>query len=274
MRNKLSEFFYIFPWPDDPESQEGKNYFNSTIKNMKRLLGHCWFKDILKKRRIKILEICGGVGFGGVGLTKLLLEKNLDVDLVITDLRKEALKKAKKWGERMLKRKIITKVIDAKEVYKIRKKFNIILMYGFSTPHFNPWEMIKIFSSVSEFLEDDGIFIIDEMDRRYNIFLNRGYKWALGEGKEDKFVISFHTGYDILKGTFKRTFFNPTLSKKPLTMEFYFWGLSEIGALIFLFFKDVDFLHIGDTRHFILGYKPRRILKPKEIKEPFLFRKK
>ncbi|MCS7250021.1 MAG: class I SAM-dependent methyltransferase [candidate division WOR-3 bacterium] len=273
MKDKLLEFFRIFPWADDPESEEGKKYYNFTIKNMDKLLKHPWFEDILKKKEIKILEICGGAGFGSIALSKLLLEKDLEIDLIITDLRKEVLKRAKKFGEKALKRDIMAKVMDAKEVHKLRKKFDIALMYGLSTPHFSPWDIIKVFSSVNRILEDDGIFIIDEVDRRYKTFLMSGYKWVLGEGKGDKFVISFHTGYDILKGTFKRTFFNPTLSKKPLTIEFYFWGLSEMGALIFLFFKDVDFLHINNTRYFILGYKPRRILKPEEFKEPFLFRK-
>lgn len=161
MKDKLSEFFNIFPWPDNPESEEGKNYFNSTIKNMEKLLKHPWLKEILKKKKIKILEICGGAGFGGIALSKLLLEKDLEIDLTITDLRKEVLNRAKKFGERILKRNIVTKLIDAKEINKLRKIFDIVLMYGHSAPHFNPWEVIKLFSGVSEVLEDSGIFIIE-----------------------------------------------------------------------------------------------------------------
>ncbi len=35
---ELSEFFSIFPWPDDPDSQEGKEYFERTVKFMEKLL--------------------------------------------------------------------------------------------------------------------------------------------------------------------------------------------------------------------------------------------
>ncbi|MEO0165164.1 MAG: hypothetical protein ABIL39_03395 [candidate division WOR-3 bacterium] len=146
-------------------------------------------------------------------------------------------------------------------------------MYGLSTPHFNPWEIIKVFLGACECLEDDGIFIIDEVDRRYGIFLTRGYQHLLAEGDEDKFVLSFHSGYDMLKGTFSRTHFNPIFPKKGVTMELFFWGLAEIGAFTFLFFKDVDFVNLDGTRHFILGYGPRRMLKSKDFRGPFLFRK-
>lgn len=272
MKDKLSEFFKIFPWPSDPETTEGKEYFNSTIKNMEKLFEHIWFKDILKKEKIKILEICAGAGFGGVALAKLILEKKLDVELIITDLRKDILLKAKKFGEKTLGKKVLTKMIDAREVQKLKKKFDIVLMYGLSTPHFNPWEIIKVFIGVTESLDDNGIFIIDELDRRSGFF-TRGYQYLLAEGNENKFIISFHSDYDIIKGTFSRTFFNPILSKKPITMELYFWSLAEIGALTFLFFEDVDFVPLGSTRHFILGYKPRRLLTYENLKEPLLFRK-
>lgn len=240
---------------------------------MEKLLEHPWVRNFVKKRQIRILEICGGAGFGGIALSKILLEQNLDVDLMITDLRKEVLKKAKKWGERVLKKKIFTKIIDAREIYKLRKKFDIVIMYGLSTPHFNPWEIIKVFSGVSECIEDQGIFIIDEADRRYSIFLTRGYQHLLAEGDKNKFVFSFHSGYDILKGTFSRTYFNPIFPEKGVTIELFFWGLTEIGALTFLFFEDVDFIEIGRARYFVLGYKPRRILPPQNLKGPFLFKK-
>jgi hypothetical protein len=122
-------------------------------------------------------------------------------------------------------------------------------------------------------LRDEGIFIVDESDRRYSIFLNTGYKWALSEGEnEDKFTVSFHRGYDLLKGTCKRTYIDFTHSTKPATMEVFMWGLAEVAALMWTFFKDVDLVKLRNARHFILGYNPRKILMPKDLKEPTLFK--
>lgn len=86
--------------------------------------------------------------------------------------------------------------------------------------------------------------------------------------------MSFHTGYDVTKGTCKRTYINFTNPTKPVTTELFMWGLAEVGALIWTFFKDVDLLNLIGTRYFILGYKPRKILKPEEIKEPFVIRER
>jgi len=44
-------------------------------------------------------------------------------------------------------------------------------MYGLSTPHFNPWQLERLFASVAQVLDDKGIFVVDEFDRRYTIFL-------------------------------------------------------------------------------------------------------
>lgn len=264
------QFYSIFGWPNDPENKQGEKYFEAAIKFMEILVNHIWIKKIIsRKREIKILEICGGAGFGGVALSKILLEKRVNVSLLITDLRKDALNIAKKWGSKILRKEVKILVIDAREVWKLKEKFDISLVYGLSTPHFNPWDIVKLFASVSEVLVDDGLFIVDESDRRYRIFLNQGYKWALAEDLDpDKFVISFHTGYDLIKGTCKRAYVNLSDPIKPVKTEVFMWGLAEVGALMWTFFNDVDLVSIGGTRHFILGYQTRKILKPKSLKKP------
>ncbi len=48
---KLSEFYSIFPWPDSPETKEGKNYYVRTLKFMEKLIEHRWIKDLFKKKK-------------------------------------------------------------------------------------------------------------------------------------------------------------------------------------------------------------------------------
>lgn len=269
LSNRLSQFYSMFPWPEDPESQQGKVYFDATLQNMSRLLDHPWMtRAISIKRKVRILEICGGTGFGGVALAKVLSHKEVNVSLLVTDLRKEALGLGRKWGSNILGSEVQIQVVDVREVHKLRKKFDIVLMYGLSTPHFNPWDMVQIFASVGQSLTDDGLFVIDESDRRYHIFMVQGYKWSYAEGDDDQLALSFHTGYDPIKGASKRTFLNVKDLTKPVSTDIFWWGLAEIGAFLWTFFADVDFMSATPRRHFILATGPRRLLKPKDLRMP------
>lgn len=273
---ELSRLYSVFVWPHSPENQEGKEYYESALRFMKTLIDHSWMKRMIaKKKDIKILEICGGAGFGGMALSKVLSEKSVKVDLLITDLRKDALNIAKKWGSKVLKGKVDISVIDAREVHNLKKKFDLTLIYGLATPHFNPWELVRVFASVSEVLAEDGLFVVDESDRRYRLFIDQGYKWALAEGFGDKYVMDFHTGYDLIRGTCKKTFINPDKMSKKTSTEIFMWGLAEVGALTWAFYNDVDMLSlgVGGTRHFILGYKPRKKLMVNDLNQPTVLKK-
>lgn len=270
LSESLSEFYSTYIWPDDPLSEMGKQYFERAEKYMEKVIEHEWIKEIISNNKtIKILEICGGSGFGGIALSKTLVEKGVNNKLLITDMRKDALNIGEEWGGEILGEDVKFSPIDAREVHNLEEKFNVVLMYGLSAPHFAPWDIINVISSVGETLTDNGIFLIDESDRRKRIFLDTGYKWTIGEGQvEDKFVASFHTGYDIISGMFKRTYINFENPAKPTNIEVYMWGVAEIGAFLWTFFEDVDFINLVGSRYFILGYKPRKILKTEELKKP------
>jgi len=272
LSDKLSRFYSMFPWPENPESEQGKIYFNATLQNMSRLLDHPWMTQVISiKRKVRILEICGGTGFGGVTLAKVLSEKGVNVSLLVTDLREDALDLGKNWSSKILGSEVQTQIVDVREVHKLSKKFDIVLMYGLSTPHFNPWDMVQIFTSVSQSLNDDGLFILDESDRRYEIFMVQGYKWAYAEGQGGQLGLSFHTGYDPVTGSSKRTFLNVKDIANPVTMDIFWWGLAEIGAFLWTFFADVDFMSATPRRHFILATRPRRMLKPRDLRTPTVY---
>ncbi|KPL02313.1 MAG: hypothetical protein AMJ90_06220 [candidate division Zixibacteria bacterium SM23_73_2] len=268
--DQLTQFYSTFSWPHDPKSELGEEYFKMALSFMESLIEHTWIKKLIsKKRKIKILEICGGSGFGGIALSRAFAKKKVNWHLLITDLRKDSLDLAQRWAEDYLKKKVEVLVVDARETWKLKEKFDVCLIYGLSTPHFNPWDLVKLLSSVGEVLTDDGILVVDEADRRFRIFLEQGYKWALAEELDpDKFVVSFHTGYDFNRGTCKKAYVNFNDPKKPVRMEVFMWGLAEVGAFLWTFFKDVDFISLGGTRHFILGYQPRRLIKPGDLKKP------
>jgi ubiquinone/menaquinone biosynthesis C-methylase UbiE len=270
LSSELSRFYSIFGWPDDPETEAGKRYLEATAESVDRLLKHSLVQRMIAQRRkVRILEICGGTGFGGVALAKALMDKKIRFDLLITDLRKDALKAGQRWGRQILGQDVQIDTADAREVHRLRKKFDLCLMYGLSTPHFNPWDMVRILASVSQALADDGLFAIDEMDRKYQILMVQGYKWAYAEGHDEgKLTLSFHTGYDPVKGSCKRTFLGIKDLANPVTTDILWWGLAEVGAMAWTFFKDVHLLNVRGMRHFLLGSQPRRALKPGDLKAP------
>ena len=270
----FEEFYSIFPWPDDPKTEEGKEYFERAVSFMEKLLTHPWIEVLTKKKKIKILDVCSGVGFGSIALAKVLSEKNIKSEIVMADLREDALKKAKSWGKELGIDKIKTLAMNAEDVYKLKDTFDIALMYGLSTPHFNPWQLERLFSSVASVVAHDGVFVLDESDRRYRIFLFNNYQWVLGEGlSNDKFCVSFQSGYSIKKGTFKRTYINFSKTPvKPIEMETFMWGLAEVGAFMWPFFNDVDLVPLEGNHFFLLGAAPRKSITPDMLKEPTILK--
>ncbi|MEM3957998.1 MAG: class I SAM-dependent methyltransferase [Thermoproteota archaeon] len=264
---RLSKFYSLFPWPEDPYSEHGRKRYEDALKDMEILVSSRTLQNLVEKKTVKVLEACGGTGIGGVALSKVLMSRGVSVDLLVTDLRGEALETAERFGYEETGCKVRTALMDAREINRIGEKFNLVLLYGLSTPHFNPWDFVRLLSSAGEALNDDGFLAVEEVDRRYSIFLTAGYKWALYEAfDETKPVISFHAGYDLKSGMVKRVFWN--FKGEPLSMELYYWGFAELACLTWVFFKDVDLVGLGRARGFIVGVSPRRLLKPEELEEP------
>ena len=191
---------------------------------MEMLVGHEWVREVISRKKIKVLEICGGTGIGGIALAKVLTDRDVNVDLLVTDLRRNALEVARKWGKEVLERDIRVEAIDAREVHKLNEEFDIVLMYGLSTPHFNSWNFIKVVASICEVLSNDGIFVVDESDRRYSIFITQGYKWSLAEayteeGEVKHMVVSYHVGYDPIRGVCRRAFIDYTNPGNIMVMD-------------------------------------------------------
>ena len=77
---------------------------------------HEWFRTLVQsKSQIHILEICSGMGIGGVALAKVLNKRGIDVKLTLTDLRENALKVAEEWGRKEIKREVHTVKVDARK---------------------------------------------------------------------------------------------------------------------------------------------------------------
>lgn len=269
----MSEYFErlysILPWPEDPFSGEGYDRYVKALEKFRSIISYEWFNQIIAlKEDVSVIDVCGGTGIGGIALTKILMDKGKNVRLTILDIRESALKKALEFGLKELGFKVEMIVMDVREVNKIGEKYDVALMYGFSSPHFNPWDMTKVLASISEILVDNGILILDEGDRIQTVFLSRGYQQILPEISEDKIVISIHKSYNSITGEFTRLMIN-LLNGDREEMKVYFWGLAELMNMLWIFFNDIDFIRYPSTPHagIIIAYKPRRKLKPEDFSQ-------
>ncbi|MEM0459851.1 MAG: HEPN domain-containing protein [Thermofilaceae archaeon] len=67
------------------------------------------------------------------------------------------------------------------EPLELEAEQDVALVWGSTTPHFNPWNWIKVLSNASRLLASDGLLLYDEYDRIHAIFYLTGYKDLLLE---------------------------------------------------------------------------------------------
>ena len=261
---KLEKLYQVFPWPEDLEADRAKQRFDEAYNVFRELLKHQWFRELLSRKDVvRVLDICGGTGIGGIALAKALIERGINVELTINDLRISALEKARRYAKELLGIEISTLREDALKLYEHGIKVDIALMYGVSAPHFNPYQMVQLIAGVAWILEPDGIFLVEEFDRVYGLLCRVGYKDITVEhAGKDRIVITLDGGYNARIGMFRRVFLEiPSMTR--VEMEYRMWDLAGIAALLWVFFEDVDFKPMGLGLRGILIAKKPRSLDPK-----------
>jgi hypothetical protein len=144
-----------------------------------------------------------------------------------------------------------------------------------STSHFDPWDMTRLLAGVSLNLEDHGLMLVEETDRVYTVFLQSGYQRVVPEGaKEEKVVVSLHSSFDPLRGTFKRVIID-LLEGEAASDDFYFWGLADSAQSLWMFFKDVDFMPRDRYRGVLIAKEPRKKINTSQFldTEPKMLKK-
>ena len=94
LSRKLEGIYSIFSWIEDLDTEEGKERFKETIKVFEEVSKHTWISDLIKsKKKVTLLDICGGTGIGGIAFTKVLEGKGVTVELLLTISGEKLLKK-------------------------------------------------------------------------------------------------------------------------------------------------------------------------------------
>ena len=258
-QEKLEKLYSIIKWIENLDLPVGQKRFEKSIRIFNNLLNHAWISKLLGKlKTVKILDICGGTGLGGIALSKVLVDAGYNVKLYINDIRRDALKIAALQAEKILGFKPDLILEDATLLYKRNITANLALLYGFSTPHFDPYSMIRLIASTAKILEPDGIFLVEDVDRIYSIFYQIGYKDINPEDVgEESVVLSLHAGYDVRRGVFKRLTVDLTTNQRVLTSG-HFWSIASLAAQLWMFFKNVDYKpHDDKISGILLAISPR-----------------
>ncbi|MHA1616346.1 MAG: hypothetical protein ACTSX9_03450 [Candidatus Njordarchaeales archaeon] len=271
---RLERVYKLVQWADDPYTQAGKKRFETYVTLFKGFVEHEWLSKLLERKVLRIVDICGSTGIGGIALAKVLSEYTT-VKLCILDLRRGALDIARRFSKEMLGSEAETIVHDVRKIHELGKEWDIGLMTGYSMTHFNPWEAIKIFSGIAASLSNDGLCFFEEVDRIYHVFLRMGYKRILPERMDDGSVtISIHKRYDVITGSMERVYID-LVTRNFEGLKTYYWSLSELMALLWIFFKEIDFVATASPYYgFIIVKEPRRIVTPEMfLEEPQVLKK-
>ncbi len=260
--SELDTIYSLLSWHGDPYTPEGRRRYERALREFEELRDHPFLSGLPEE--LTVLDIMSGEGIGGVALSRSLKRK---VRLYMMDLREEALEVARRFSKEELGEEAGILIHDATRAHEVVRDLDLVLMYGLSTPHFDPWRAILLLASVSESLKDEGVFLVEEVDRRYWVFYMTGYREVTASFKGDEPILSMHKGYDFRRGVFKRAHFS-LLRREMVELEVYFWGVADFLSLMWLFFKEVDMRSLDERRFILLARRPRRRIRPEHLRLP------
>lgn len=273
----LSRLYGTGFWPSRPDEPAAIERFERSIKVFKFLLStHPFMKRLCEINEVKLLDVAAGSGIGGAAFARALIECGAGrVDLVAVDARPDELVLVAEWVKG-LKVGVKTLVTSLGRLHEVLRNdfgtFDAAVMWGGSAPHFNPYDMLRVYVNVAELLKDDGVFVEQETDALHRVMFLVGYERIHAEKElpDGKVLVTVHHKYDAKRSTYFRGWYTIPgfhfVEELPVT----FWSIGTLAGLGWSVFKDVDIItekEHGITlgRHIILFRSPRRNLSPKEL---------
>ena len=257
---ELSKVYEIADWGDNPWSEKGRKRYEEALATFRSLMRHDWFTALPKK--VRVLDIGAGRGIGGVALAKVLKEGGRVAELLMIDLREDALKDAERFAEEEGVEAEVG-VHDALNAHELGR-FDIVLMYGAILAHFDEWSFIRLLSSAAEALRGEGVVIIEEFDRVDHVF-RAGFKDMLMERRDPRDPsLSYHLRYDPLTGTYTRVLLR-LRGMEAAEVGVNFRSVAHIASALWVFVSDVDIVGKGGGFYLVLGRGPRRGPSPEEL---------
>ncbi len=244
----LGELYRHINWRMNPGDERARERFEGIEKFFESL---DWIP-----RDGRVLDLCAGTGIAGVALAKATGARLLTV----FDARSDDLDLAREWLKIAgINPKLRTVQGDAREAAGLVGEHDVAVLWGHTMPHFDPFDAVRLFANVALALSDDGVFMIEDMDRVYWILYRAGYREFLVEGRRGDYTIaSMHEGYNFERGTFKRGYYLLPGFRKISTVDFHYWDIATQLAIGSIFFQEYGVIRrgqhglkwVGDVLHF------------------------
>ncbi|NPA96013.1 MAG: class I SAM-dependent methyltransferase [Crenarchaeota archaeon] len=214
---------------------------------------------------VDAIDVCCGRGIGAAALVEALRSLGIEPRVTLVDRRREAVEFAESFVRSELRVDTRSAILDAEEVFRVGERFDIAIMAGFSSIHFDPWRMVKLSAAISEILRDDGVFIMEEIDRLYK-YVSRGLKdVSLARIASGRVLIALHEpgDYDPSRGAIKVVLVD-VCSGDMEELEIHPWSIGGIAAMLWTFFQRVSVVEEGEIGY-IVAEKPRRVTRASDI---------
>ena len=112
---------------------------------------HDYFSDILRNEEINVIDIAAGTSIAGAALVNIISGMGKKVNLVVTDPRSKDLDLVHERLKGVSRVHVETIVCDATTLHKClssrKEGLHIALLWCYSTSHFNPWSLVRLFCS-------------------------------------------------------------------------------------------------------------------------------
>ncbi|ASI99242.1 class I SAM-dependent methyltransferase [Thermococcus celer] len=238
----LEELYEHIDWRMNPEDERARERFERIAEFFGSI------SDVLPSGG-RVLDLCAGTGIAGAALAKVTEARSL----TLLDARRIDRDSAEKWLElARLKPELRLVQGDAREVGELVDEHDVVVLWGLTMPHFDPFDAVRLFAGVARVLGENGVFLIEDMDRVYWVMYRAGYKRFLVEGRKgDRTIASMHEGYDFVGGTFRRGYYVLPGFRKVGTVDFHYWDISTQLALGRIFFGEYGLVKRED--HGIAG---------------------
>lgn len=187
----------------------------------------------------------------------MLERKGVETNLVMVDVRRDAIEDAVRFARENGIINANARIMDALESHKLGRH-DIVLVYGGALVHFNDWNLVRLIASATAALEEDGIIIIEELDR-VNAIFRTGYKEVIVENKDpENLSLSVHVNYDPITGSYYRLF-TKLKTQESVVLPLSFRSVAHVASLLWIFVEEVDLVPASENSlYFILGRKPER----------------
>jgi len=260
----VERLYRLVEWPSTPCTPEGRRKAFEALHTLHRLLDHEWMRRALSSRRVDVLDLCSGGGVAGYAMAKALRNRGVETTIILADVRCSLVAEGVQCLRRLGVEDVEGLCLEASALPLRSRCVDVALLWGLTTPHFDPWTALRVYAWVSHALRDDGLLLVEEYDRVLRL-LSTGYREVSSEPSE-RLVVSIHRGYDFAKSTVVRSFIDLETGDR-VDVELFLWSPALTALILWTIFSDVDLVPsaIASSRFVVIARSPRRVIDVRDL---------